>query len=198
MPNDAALHEFRALVLFALQRYDDAAAALYAVLTAGPGWDWATLSRAVSQCFGVYTAATGARELLHPESGILLGPVRAGVPLLDPRAYPRGPPDVEAGRRTSTPGQSLAAVVPANRSGDGGRIRRLLHPQPPCLRRHRLSRRHRFSRRMRPPRARKAGWKEPGRLSRTRIPRSRSPSRIRATSPGRSPIRVRAGNSRGR
>src|SRR6516165_3084087 len=40
MPNDAALHEFRALCLFALQRYDEAAAALYAVLTAGPGWDW--------------------------------------------------------------------------------------------------------------------------------------------------------------
>src|SRR5262249_5496758 len=44
MPNDAALHEFRALVLFALQRYDEAASALYAVLSAGPGWDWATLS----------------------------------------------------------------------------------------------------------------------------------------------------------
>ncbi len=44
MPNDAALHEFRALCLFALQRYDESAATLYAVLTAGPGWDWATLS----------------------------------------------------------------------------------------------------------------------------------------------------------
>ena len=43
LPNDAALHEFRALVLFALQRYDESAAALYAVLTVGPGWDWATL-----------------------------------------------------------------------------------------------------------------------------------------------------------
>ncbi len=43
MPNDAALHEFRALDLFALQRYDEAAATLYAVLSAGPGWDWATL-----------------------------------------------------------------------------------------------------------------------------------------------------------
>ena len=29
--------------LFALQRYDESAAVLYAVLTAGPGWDWATL-----------------------------------------------------------------------------------------------------------------------------------------------------------
>ncbi len=43
MPNDATLHEFRALALFALKRYDEAAAALYAVLSVGPGWDWTTL-----------------------------------------------------------------------------------------------------------------------------------------------------------
>ena len=42
-PNDATLHEFRALCLFALQRYEEAAAVLYAVLTVGPGWDWTTL-----------------------------------------------------------------------------------------------------------------------------------------------------------
>jgi tetratricopeptide (TPR) repeat protein len=42
-PNDATLHEFRALCLFALQRYDEAAAVLYAVLSVGPGWDWTTL-----------------------------------------------------------------------------------------------------------------------------------------------------------
>lgn len=42
-PNDPVLHEFRALVLFALRRYDEAAAALYAVLSVGPGWDWTTL-----------------------------------------------------------------------------------------------------------------------------------------------------------
>ena len=44
MPNDAVVHEFRSLALFALQRYRDAAAAAYAVLSAGPGWDWTTLS----------------------------------------------------------------------------------------------------------------------------------------------------------
>jgi tetratricopeptide (TPR) repeat protein len=44
MPNDAAVHEFRALVLFAQQNYREAAAADYAVLSAGPGWDWTTLS----------------------------------------------------------------------------------------------------------------------------------------------------------
>ena len=43
LPNDTTLHEFRALCLFALNRYDEAAAALYAVLSVGPGWDWTTL-----------------------------------------------------------------------------------------------------------------------------------------------------------
>lgn len=44
MPNDAAIHEFRALVLFAQQRYDEAAAVLYSVLSVGPGWDWTTMA----------------------------------------------------------------------------------------------------------------------------------------------------------
>ncbi len=43
LPNDPTLHEFRALVLFAQKRYDDSAAVLYAVLSAGPGWDWTTM-----------------------------------------------------------------------------------------------------------------------------------------------------------
>ncbi|HEX4145316.1 MAG TPA: tetratricopeptide repeat protein [Pirellulales bacterium] len=44
LPNDSLLHEFRALCLFALKDYQQSAAAMYAVLSAGPGWDWATLS----------------------------------------------------------------------------------------------------------------------------------------------------------
>jgi len=44
MPNDAVVHEFRSLVLFALKNYKEAAAAAYAVLSAGPGWNWTTLS----------------------------------------------------------------------------------------------------------------------------------------------------------
>ncbi|HVK09928.1 MAG TPA: tetratricopeptide repeat protein [Gemmataceae bacterium] len=43
LPSDATLHEFRSLTLFARQRYKDAAAGLYAVLAAGPGWDWETM-----------------------------------------------------------------------------------------------------------------------------------------------------------
>jgi tetratricopeptide (TPR) repeat protein len=43
LPGDAVLHEFRALVHFALGNYRDAAATIYPVLAAGPGWDWETM-----------------------------------------------------------------------------------------------------------------------------------------------------------
>ncbi|MBX3441931.1 MAG: tetratricopeptide repeat protein [Planctomyces sp.] len=43
-PRDAVLHEFRALTLFAMGRYADAAAPLYSLLAIGPGMDWATMS----------------------------------------------------------------------------------------------------------------------------------------------------------
>ena len=43
-PNDPMLHEFRAMCLFALGRYDDAAVPMYTVLSTGPGWDWTTLA----------------------------------------------------------------------------------------------------------------------------------------------------------
>ena len=42
-PYDAVIHEFRALTLFAMGKYQDSAAALYAVLSVGPGWDWTTM-----------------------------------------------------------------------------------------------------------------------------------------------------------
>jgi tetratricopeptide (TPR) repeat protein len=42
-PQDAALQEFRALVLFAMGDYKGAAAPLDGVLAVGPGWDWKTI-----------------------------------------------------------------------------------------------------------------------------------------------------------
>ncbi len=42
-PSDATAHEFRALVLFATQKYAQAAETLYSVLSVGPGWDWSTM-----------------------------------------------------------------------------------------------------------------------------------------------------------
>ena len=44
MPRDTVVHEFRGLVLFSLKKYPESAAATYAVLSAGPGWDWTTMS----------------------------------------------------------------------------------------------------------------------------------------------------------
>jgi tetratricopeptide (TPR) repeat protein len=44
MPKDAVLHEFRSLVLFALGRYTESAAAIHPVLDVGPGWDWKTMA----------------------------------------------------------------------------------------------------------------------------------------------------------
>jgi hypothetical protein len=42
-PGDAAVHEYRALVLFALGKYSDAAGVLNPVLAGGPGWNWTTM-----------------------------------------------------------------------------------------------------------------------------------------------------------
>jgi uncharacterized protein (TIGR03066 family) len=60
LPKDAALHEFRALVFFAMKDFQQAAATLYAVLSAGPGWDWTTLSSMYAK---VSTYADQLRDL---------------------------------------------------------------------------------------------------------------------------------------
>jgi tetratricopeptide (TPR) repeat protein len=44
VPSDSVMHEFRALCLFATNDYQQAAAAIHAVLSTGPGWDAATLN----------------------------------------------------------------------------------------------------------------------------------------------------------
>lgn len=42
-PRDAAINEFRALVLFATGKYRESAATIHSVLAAGPGWNWTTM-----------------------------------------------------------------------------------------------------------------------------------------------------------
>ena len=54
-PKDSVIHEVRALALFALGRYAEAAATLNAVLAAAPGMDWTT----VSSIYGSVDAYTG-------------------------------------------------------------------------------------------------------------------------------------------
>lgn len=61
MPRDAVLHEFRSLVLFALKKYPESAAAIHAVLAVGPGWDWKTLSGMYEET-DTYTAELRALE----------------------------------------------------------------------------------------------------------------------------------------
>lgn len=72
LPNDTALHQFRALALFALGRYDEAAEALYAVLSVGPGWDWTTLISLYPD-IDTYT-----RQLRAAESNAQARPAAAG------------------------------------------------------------------------------------------------------------------------
>jgi tetratricopeptide (TPR) repeat protein len=70
LPNDAALHEFRALVLFAQAKYQEAAAVIYSVLSVGPGWDWTTLSSMYADV-DVYTKQLRSLEdysKQHPDS----------------------------------------------------------------------------------------------------------------------------------
>lgn len=61
LPSDAALHEFRAACLFAMGKYKEAAAGIYAVLAAGPGWDWQTM-KALYPDTATYTKQLRALE----------------------------------------------------------------------------------------------------------------------------------------
>jgi tetratricopeptide (TPR) repeat protein len=59
--DDAVLHEFRSLVLFAKQDYQQSAATIHSVLAVGPGWDWTTMSGMYADV-GVYTTQLRALE----------------------------------------------------------------------------------------------------------------------------------------
>ena len=78
LPTDATLHEFRALCLFAIKEYKQAAATLYAVLAAGPGWDWDTM-RSLYPGVATYTEQLRALEAYQranpksPEANFVLG-----------------------------------------------------------------------------------------------------------------------------
>ncbi len=70
VPGDTTLHEFRALCLFALGKYGEAAGVLNPVLASGPGWDWSTMS-AFYPSGDTYTAQLRRLEdfvASHPDS----------------------------------------------------------------------------------------------------------------------------------
>jgi tetratricopeptide (TPR) repeat protein len=75
-PGDVTLHEYRALVFFALGKYADAAGVLNPVLASGPGWSWETM-------LGFYTSAdTYAEQLRKLESYAKSSPESAGTRFL--------------------------------------------------------------------------------------------------------------------
>ncbi|MGE3808846.1 MAG: tetratricopeptide repeat protein [Gemmataceae bacterium] len=61
LPGDPDLHEFRAAVWFATGKYGEAAAAIYAVLASGPGWNWETM-RSIYPDTATYTKQLRALE----------------------------------------------------------------------------------------------------------------------------------------
>jgi tetratricopeptide (TPR) repeat protein len=68
IPDDGVLHEFRALVLFAQGKYQEAAGTVSSVLAGGPGWDWETL-RGLYPDVASYTGQLRALEAFarsHP------------------------------------------------------------------------------------------------------------------------------------
>ena len=70
-PNEAVLHEFRALVLFAKGDYQPAAATMHSVLAVSRGWDWATMISVYSDV-AVYTTQLRALEAAvkqNPDDG---------------------------------------------------------------------------------------------------------------------------------
>jgi tetratricopeptide (TPR) repeat protein len=60
-PDDSVLHEFRALVLFARQDFQQSAATIHSVLAVGPGWNWTTMSGLYAD-IGLYTTQFRALE----------------------------------------------------------------------------------------------------------------------------------------
>ena len=70
-PSDVTLHEFRALVFFALGKYGEAAGILNPVLASGPGWGWDTM-------IGFYdSAGTYEAQLRKLESYVTSSPNKA-------------------------------------------------------------------------------------------------------------------------
>lgn len=75
-PGDVTLHEYRALIFFALGKYSDAAGVLNPVLASGPGWGWETM-------IGFYNGSEAYNEqLLKLESYVKGSPDKADAHFL--------------------------------------------------------------------------------------------------------------------
>jgi tetratricopeptide (TPR) repeat protein len=122
-PSDTPLQEFRALILFAMGKYKEAAANLYAVLSVGPGWDWTTMS-SLYPSVDVYTKQLRALEdyvrqyEYAPELHFLLGYhyMTEGYPSAAARQFEtvvKQSPNDQVSRQ-------LLAMIGSSDSGNGG------------------------------------------------------------------------------
>ena len=130
LPNDAAINEFRALCLFALKQYDQAAGTLYAVLSAGPGWDWTTLSDFTRAWTSTRTRCTLWRNTA-PSTRNQPGPVRPGVPLPHSGPHRGRRRGAEGGREASARRSALGAAGHAALRRQGGGSPACRHPARP-------------------------------------------------------------------
>lgn len=67
VPGDPVMHEFRALVFFAMGRFNDAAGVLNPILASGPGWNWTTMT-GLFKSQDDYTALLRKLEEHHREN----------------------------------------------------------------------------------------------------------------------------------
>ena len=87
VPNDATMHQFLGLVLFAQGKFEQAAAPIYSVLSVGPGWDWTSLIGNYNDA-NLYTdQLRRAGNLREGQHDIGPGPVRSGLPLHHARTW---------------------------------------------------------------------------------------------------------------
>ncbi len=115
LPNDATLHEFRALVLFAVGKYDLAAGPLYAVLSVGPGWDWTTMVGLYPNV-DVYTGQLRKLEAFVTNPTVIDGrPFRPGLSLHDAGQQRRRRDPAQASRGPVATGHPLCPARQAVR-----------------------------------------------------------------------------------
>ena len=126
-PNDPLPHEFRSLACFALKQYKEAAAGAYAVLSAGPGWDWTTLSSFYPDIRRLHPATPCLGAVHQRTSRPARRPVPLGLSLPDVRAHRRRGPTTEGGRATEPERPVVGATAGFARRAAGsgtGRTRR--------------------------------------------------------------------------
>ena len=97
-PTNQDVHEFHALVLFAMGQYQKAAAVAHTVLDAGPGWDWSIL-QSLYPSVDVYTRQLRAGALHRRPRGPGFDSVPPGISISDARSLDRGPAPIRAGRQ---------------------------------------------------------------------------------------------------